>query len=102
MVVGPTKYMDIIMRDIEVDANCKGLEKNPTITFVINGKKFPLTPQDYVLNLMGECLPGMMGMNLGKYDFFLLGDTFLRKYYSIYDMNVGGAEGPRLGLALAK
>jgi hypothetical protein len=100
MIIGPPKYMDIVMKDIEVDALCRNIDQNPTITFVINGYKFPLTPEDYVLNLSGECLPGMLGMEIGTYDFFLLGDTFLRKYYSIYDMNVGGA--PRLGLALAK
>ena len=99
MIAGPTKYMDVVMKDIDIDANCKGLEKNPTITWVINGKKYPLEPHEYILNLSGQCMPAMMGMDLGTYDFFLLGDTFLRKYYSIYDMNNGQ---PRLGLALAK
>ena len=98
MLIGPLAQMDIIMKDIKVDAKCQNIENNPTITFVINGVKFPLTPKDYVLNLPGdECLPGMLGAD---FPFFLLGDTFLRKYYSIYDMNVGGK--PRLGLALAK
>jgi len=101
MVIGPTKYMDIVMRDIEIDANCRDLEKNPTVAFVINGATYALEPREYVLNLSGECLPAMMGMNLGSYEFFLLGDTFLRKYYSIYDMGGPGAP-PRLGLALAK
>lgn len=100
MIVGPTKYMDIIMKDINIDAFCQHLEWNPTITFVINGIKYPLTPQEYVLDLAGQgCLPAMMGMDLGV-DFILFGDTFHRKYYTVYDMNIGGW--PRLGLALAK
>jgi hypothetical protein len=99
MLIGPPKYMDIVMKDINVDALCNNIDQNPTVTFVINGHQFPLTPRDYVLNLSGECLPGMMGMDIKTYEFFLLGDTFLRKYYSIYDMNVPGE--PRLGLALA-
>jgi cathepsin D len=102
MIIGPVENMDVIMKDINIDAHCQDLDKNPTITFVINGVEFPLTPEDYVLKLGSEteqeCMPGMMGADLVP--FYILGDTFLRKYYSIYDMNVGGT--PRLGLALAK
>jgi len=98
MFIGPVAKMDVIMKDIKVDARCQNIEKNPTITIVINGHKFPLTPNDYVMRLgESQCIPGMLGAD---FPFFLLGDTFLRKYYSIYDMNVGGK--PRLGLALAK
>ena len=43
-------------------------------------------------------MPAMMGVDLGL-DLFIFGDTFLRKYYSVYDMNDGQ---PRLGLAVAK
>jgi len=102
MILGPVENMDVIMKDVEVDANCQNLEKNPTITFVIGGHEFPMTPEDYVLKVssggQSECMPGMMGADIVP--FYILGDTFLRKYYSIYDMNVGGT--PRLGLALAK
>ena len=99
MLVGPTKYMDILMKDIKVDAFCQGLESNPTIGFSIGGTLFTLKPMEYVIDMEGMCMPALMGMDLGV-DFFIFGDTFLRKYYSIYDMNVGGE--PRLGLALAK
>ncbi|OHT04768.1 Clan AA, family A1, cathepsin D-like aspartic peptidase [Tritrichomonas foetus] len=99
MLVGPTKYMDILMKDVEIDAMCQNLDSNPTIGFSIGGTLFTLEPKEYVLDLQGTCMPAMMGMDLGV-DFFIIGDTFLRKYYSIYDMNTGGV--PRLGLALAK
>jgi hypothetical protein len=98
MLVAPTADMDIVMKDISVDARCQNLDKNPTVSFVINGNTFDLAPEEYVLNLSGECLPGMMGMDLGL-DLFIFGDTFLRKYYSVYDMNDGQ---PRLGIAVAK
>ena len=104
MIIGPVANMDVIMKDITIDAACKNLDKNPTITFVINGHNFDMKPEDYVLKMDAgtgtyECMPGMMGADIVP--FYILGDTFLRKYYSIYDMNRGyGA--PRLGLALAK
>ena len=104
MIIGPVELMNIVMKDITIDAMCKNLDQNPTITFVIGGHNFDMTPEDYVLKLDAgtgtyECMPGMMGMDLVP--FYILGDTFLRKYYSIYDMNIGGGK-PRLGLALAK
>lgn len=99
MLVGPTKYMDIIMKDVNIDAMCKDLDSNPTVGFSIGGTLFELKPSEYILDLEGQCMPAMMGMDLGV-DFFILGDTFLRKFYSVYDMNVGGV--PRLGIALAK
>ncbi|EAX95235.1 Clan AA, family A1, cathepsin D-like aspartic peptidase [Trichomonas vaginalis G3] len=105
MLIGPVSAMDVIMKNIDIDARCQNLDQNPTVTFVINGVKFPLTPEDYVMRVNAgsydQCLPGMMGADLVP--FFILGDTFLRKYYSIYDMNyVNGVANPRLGLALAK
>lgn len=103
MLIGPVASMDVIMKNIEIDARCQNLDKNPTVSFVINGHKFDLTPDDYVMKVGAagsyQCMPGMMGADLVP--FFIFGDTFLRKYYSIYDMNVKGGV-PRLGLALAK
>jgi hypothetical protein len=100
LIVGPPKYMDQILAHISVADDCSGIDQNPNITFVINKVNYVLSPQEYVLDILGECICGLMSMEIKTYDFFLLGDVFLRKYYSIFDMNIPGA--PRLGLALAK
>jgi hypothetical protein len=100
LIAGPPKYMNQILSHISVRIDCRNLANNPNITFVIDGKNYPLTPQEYVIEILGECICGLQAIELKNYEFFLLGDVFLRKYYSIYDMNVHGA--PRLGLALAK
>jgi Eukaryotic aspartyl protease. len=98
LLLGEPADMDIIMKDVNIDARCKNLDQNPTVQFVMNGKTFELTPEEYVLNVSGECMPGMMSTDIGV-PLFIFGDTFLRKYYSVYDMNNGN---PRLGLAVAK
>lgn len=97
MIIGPTSKMDLVMKNVKVDALCHDIGKNPKMEIVVGDKKFELDPEDYVLNMGGECLPGLMGAD---FPMFIFGDVFHRKYYTIYDMNVGDL--PRLGIALAK
>lgn len=49
-----------------------------------NFATFTLTPDDYILSVDDECYLGIMG--LPSIDFWIFGDTFLRKYYTIFDM----------------
>jgi len=62
-----------------------------------------LTPQDYILKetILGqtECILGIMGMDLPSAlgNSFILGDAFIHKYYTHFDM---GSD--RVGFALAK
>ena len=72
--------------------------KAPDITFVLGGRRYDLALKDYVIEESGQCLFGMMGIDLqGQAPLWILGDVFMRKYYVKFD--VGQA---RVGLALAK
>lgn len=44
------------------------------------------------------CISGILGG--ASQDYFVLGDTFLRKYYSVYAANPDGSNA-RIGLGLA-
>jgi cathepsin D len=82
----------------EYTVDCSKIDSLPTVTIVLNGKDYTLEGKDYVLNVSGQCLSGFMGIDLpaGNPVKFILGDVFLRKYYSIYD-----AGNKRMGFATA-
>jgi len=60
-----------------------------------------MTPRDYVLQVedMGvtQCVMGIMGSEFPEnFNYFILGDSFMRKYYTYFDKNNN-----RVGFALA-
>ncbi|XP_051849004.1 pepsin B [Antechinus flavipes] len=69
--------------------NCNYLQDLPTITFVINGSQFPLPASAYVFNNNGYCRLGIEATYLPSPNgqpLWILGDVFLKEYYSVYDM----------------
>jgi hypothetical protein len=69
----------------------------PGMSFTLGGQRYALALKDYVIEESGQCLFGMMGIDLqGQAPLWILGDVFMRRYYVKFD--VGGA---RVGLALA-
>jgi len=77
--------------------DCSKIDSLPELEIQIAGKAFNLSGKDYVLNVSGQCLLGMTGMDLSREGLSLiLGDVFLRKYYTVFDLG-----NTRVGLATA-
>lgn len=92
----------IIIRPNEWLVDCAKLPHLPDITIEISGQTYVLKATEYVIDIQDmhiECLFGFTAIDIPAPHgpLWILGDIFLRKYYSIYDY---GAQ--RVGLALAK
>jgi cathepsin D len=102
IIAGPTTAMNKMIAQIgKVSEDCSNVKSLPTVTFNFGGHDFPLEPEFYVLRAKGEdgkdqCALGMQGMDAGA-PIWILGDPFLRKYYTVWD-----AEQKRVGFAIAK
>lgn len=79
--------------------DCKKRDSLPDLTFTLSGKDFSITAYDYILEVSGSCMSAFMGMDFPEPvgPLAILGDAFLRRWYSVYDLGEN-----TVGLAKAK
>ncbi|XP_024888381.1 cathepsin D-like [Temnothorax curvispinosus] len=94
LICGPPQTIEALNREIGVNdtglVNCDEISNLPDINFVIGGKTFPLTGQDYILKMTeGEidvCIPAFEGVKSHDELEWILGYPFLGRYYTKFDM----------------
>ncbi|XP_036308597.1 chymosin-like [Pipistrellus kuhlii] len=102
MLVGPTSDILSIQKAVGAtqdqygmfEINCGSLSSMPNVVFQINGKKYPLPPSAYISQDSGFCSSGFEGDDSSEQ--WILGDVFIREYYSVFDR-----ANNRVGLAKA-
>ncbi|KAH9951584.1 endopeptidase [Amylocystis lapponica] len=68
--------------------DCAKVPDLPDLTFTFNGKPYPLKGTDYILEVQGTCMSAFTGLDINMPDggsLWIVGDVFLRRYYTVYD-----------------
>jgi hypothetical protein len=89
VIAGPPAYFNGIIAATNVSADCSNIASLPPISFLIQNVNFVLTPRQYVVQLAdNSCVSGLMAFDAGEGildPLYILGDSFLRAYYSVFD-----------------
>ncbi|KAF2835686.1 peptidase A1 [Patellaria atrata CBS 101060] len=79
--------------------DCKKRDSLPDMSFTLTGHNFTIGPYDYILEVQGSCISSFMGIDFPEPvgPLAILGDSFLRQWYSIYDLGTNS-----VGIAKSK
>jgi len=72
-----------IMGEFTVD--CSKVNSIPDFTFTIDGSDYTLTAEDVVIQSGGTCLFAFMPLDIPNNPLWILGDVFMRKYYTVFN-----------------
>lgn len=107
LIAGPTKEATKINAIIGAKKGwqgiytvpCESVPNLPPITFAFGDHEFELESSDYILQQQGNCISVFMGLDIPAPagPIWVVGDAFLRKWYTVYDLG-----NDQVGFALAK
>ncbi|EJC99573.1 endopeptidase [Fomitiporia mediterranea MF3/22] len=68
--------------------DCKKVPEFPEFTLWFNGQAYPLKGSDYIIESQGLCTSSFTGININGPGgaLWIIGDVFLRRYYTVFDL----------------
>jgi len=99
LLAGPSRLIRKLIEKLHLNLDCSNYDELPNLGFLLDEVSLHLTPSDYVERSDGTCLFSFMALDIPgpRGPVFILGDPFLRRYYTVYDR-----EHLRVGFALAR
>lgn len=86
VIAGPPEIMSALRTALDVKLDCSNYKTLKMFGFVFGSHIFSLDPQDYVKRAGSQCYHQIMDINLeGRDGMILLGDPFMKRYYTIFD-----------------
>lgn len=89
LLIGPTDVAQALINAINYNGGCdtSGLPTVNLVYTLVDGSSasFPMSPQDYVINVEGDCQLGIAADD--GLPFWIFGDTFLRTVYAAFDLD---------------
>jgi len=98
VIAGPTSIINTLLLELNVAADCSNYLTLPRLGFAMDHYVLNLDPVDYVKKTSDTCIHQLLALDIPppKGPLVLLGDPFLRRYYTIYDR-----DSIKLGVSLA-
>jgi len=98
-LAGPSPIVQELAMRLNVEPDCSNYHGLPNLGFLVNGQILNLQPDDYVDTVSDSCEVTLMPLDIPppRGPLFILGITFLERFYTVYD-NVNR----QVGFAVAK
>ena len=85
LIVGSTDLVAELLKLLPAKPDCTQIDTYPTLYFKFGDDTYEVGPDYYILNDLGSCILGVMSIDNLPFEGFILGDVFIRNYYTIFD-----------------
>lgn len=87
LIVGPANDVASIQNALNINPDCSNLDEQPDLVFTIDGTKYTVPPEFYVVKQVDwwgqeQCTAGLAP---GNQDFWIFGDAYMRGFYVVFN-----------------